>query len=68
MANKISLEGELIVLGTAHPAKFSEIVTKETGVKPELPENLKKILSQKEKFDRVPKDLEKVKNYILKRI
>ena len=68
VANKISLEGELIVLGTAHPAKFSEIVTKETGVKPELPENLKKILSQKEKLDRVPKDLEKVKNYILKRI
>ena len=67
-ANKISLEGDIIVLGTAHPAKFSDTVTRETGIKPELPENLRKILNQKEKFERIPKDLEKVKDYILKRI
>ena len=38
---------------------------KETGKKPELPDNLKKILDQKEKYVELPKDLEKVKKYIL---
>ena len=38
-----------------------------SNVKPELPENLKNILTEKENYDKLPKDLEKVKNYILKR-
>ena len=66
--NKISLQGNVIVLGTAHPSKFSEVVYKETGIDPELPENLKKILNQKEKFEKLPKDLNKVNEYILSKI
>ena len=58
----------MVVLGTAHPAKFSDVVMKETSKKPELPENLKKILNQKEKFEELPKDLKKVKDYILSRV
>ena len=46
-ADKISLEDETVVLGTAHPAKFSDVVMKETSIKPDLPENLKKVLNQK---------------------
>ena len=65
VANKISLKENMIVLATAHPAKFSNAVMKETGKKPELPDNLKKILDQKEKYIELPKDLEKVKKYIL---
>ena len=65
VANKISLKENVIVLATAHPAKFSNAVMKETGKKPELPDNLKKILDQKEKYIELPKDLEKVKKYIL---
>ena len=65
VANKISLKENMIVLGTAHPAKFSNVIMKETGKKPELPDNLKKILEQKEKYVELPKDLEKVKKYIL---
>jgi hypothetical protein len=38
-----------------------------TGIKPELPENLKNILVEKENYDKLPKDLEKVKNYIIER-
>ena len=38
-----------------------------TGIKSELPENLKNILVKKENYDKLPKDLEKVKNYILER-
>ena len=62
---KLSLENEVIILSTAHPAKFSHIVEKETGVKPELPENLENILFKKEKYEYFPKDLKKIKNYIL---
>ena len=66
--SKMSLEGEVIALGTADPSKFSEVVKKETGVTPKLPENIKKILKKGEKFDKMSKDLEKIKDYILKRI
>ena len=66
-ANKVALEGDVLVLGTAHPAKFSEVITKEVNKKPELPENLKKILYKKEKFDELSNDLKKVKDYILNR-
>ena len=41
---------------------------KETGKQPELPDKLRKILDQKEKYIELPKDLEKVKNYILDNI
>ena len=68
VAKKISLEGNTMVLATAHPSKFSEAVMEATGIKPELPENLKNTLIKKEKYDKLPKDLEKVKKYILERI
>jgi len=68
VVNKISLGEEVVVLGTAHPAKFSDVVMKETSVKPELPENLKKILNKKEKIDEIPNDFKKVKDYILDRV
>jgi len=65
--NKISLEDDMVVLATAHPAKFSDVVMKETSTKPDLPGNLKKILNQKETIDNLPNDLNKVKDYILDR-
>ena len=68
VANKVSLEDDMVVLGTAHPAKFSDVVMKETSIKPDLPENLQKILSQKERVDTLPNDLNKVKYYILDRV
>ena len=67
-ANKISLKENIVILATAHPSKFYEVVMKETNIKPELPENLKKILDEKEKYEKFPKDLKKIKNYILKKI
>jgi len=66
--NKIPLEGKTVILSTAHPAKFSDAVARETGKKPELPKNLKDILKKKEKYERLPKDLKKIKNYILKKV
>jgi len=66
--NKISLEGNTAILATAHPSKFSDVVMNETGIKPDLPENLKNILVKKEKYEKLPKDLKKIQNYILERI
>ena len=68
VAKKLSLEGDTVVLGTAHPAKFSEVVMNETNKKPKLPENFNEILNKKEKFDELPKDLKKIKDYILNKI
>ncbi len=64
-ANKLELEGKDIILATAHPAKFSDTILKETGIKPELPENLKNIMEKKEKYVKLPSDIQKVKDYIL---
>ena len=66
--NKVSLEGDTVILATAHPSKFSDVVMKETGIKPELPENLKTTLDKKEKYEKLPKDIKKIKNYILEKI
>ena len=68
VVNKISLNGKTIVLSTAHPAKFSNVVMEATGVSPELPENLKDILTKKEKYKKIPNDLEKIKQFILDEI
>ena len=67
-ANKIDLEGKNVILATAHPSKFAEVVVKETGKMPQLPENLKNILSKKEKYKKFPKDLKEIQNYILNKI
>jgi len=67
-ANKISLEGKTVILATAHPFKFSDTVMQETGVKPELPKSLKNILDKKEIYKKLPRDLKKIKNYILERV
>ena len=67
VANKLSLKENTIILSTAHPAKFSDVVVEQTGKKPELPANLKNILVEKERYKELPKDLKKIKNYILKK-
>ena len=65
---KISLEGNSIILATAHPSKFSEVVTEATNLKPELPEKLKNILIKKESYEKLPNDIKIIQNYILKKI
>ena len=65
---KISVKENTVVLATAHPSKFSEVVMKETNKKPELPKNLKGILNTKEKYKKLSKNLKDIQNYILERI
>jgi threonine synthase len=67
VANKISLEGNKVILSTAHPAKFSHVVKEATNIQPELPESLTNILTAKEKYEKLPSDFESIKDYILER-
>ncbi|WP_420411949.1 threonine synthase [Roseibium sp.] len=39
----------MVVLGTAHPAKFPDAVEKASGVRPDLPENLKDMMFAEER-------------------
>ena len=66
--NKLPLKGKTIVLSTAHPSKFFNVVLKETKIKAELPENLRYIMNMDEKFKKLHVDLKEVKNYILEKI
>ena len=65
---KIMVKGKVVILATAHPSKFSDVVIKATSKKPELPENLKNILNKKEKYEKLSKDIKSIKNYILEKI
>ena len=65
---KLTLENNAVVLATAHPSKFFEIVQEQTNKKPELPEDLKNLLTKEEKYEILSKDLKNIKNYILQRV
>jgi threonine synthase len=54
----------MIVLGTAHPAKFPSAVEEACGVTPELPEWLSGLMEREEKYTVLPSDLKMVEDYI----
>jgi threonine synthase len=52
-----STEHPVIVLSTAHPAKFGEAVRRATGVEPALPERLADLADRPERYGVLPNDL-----------
>jgi threonine synthase len=54
-----------VLLETAHPAKFSEVVEEETGVKPPLPERLAAVLSRPDKSIPMKADYSQFRQYLL---
>ena len=56
----------LVVLATAHPAKFPDAVFAASGVHPALPPHLKDLMKAKERFDVLANDVDAVKTYIEK--
>ena len=56
----------IIILSTAHPAKFREIVEPIIGRKIELPEQLKSVMKKKKKSILMENNLEDLKKIILK--
>ncbi len=67
-ANRIENLGDIIVLGTAHPFKFSDTIKKVIGKNLDIPEHLKLNLDKKETFDIIGNSNSAVKNYILSKI
>lgn len=63
---KASLESEveMVVLSTAHPAKFPDAVIRATGKKPELPQRLSHILDAPEFCTTLPNNLEAVMDHM----
>ena len=58
-------ESPMIVLATAHPAKFPDAVMRATGVNPALPHKLKGLMEREESFTVLPNSAEAVKSLIL---
>ena len=67
-SNKVNLEGNNIVLATAHPCKFPEAIDKSIGIKPDLPDELKYVLDEKENYDIISNNLSKTQQYIKEKI
>ena len=66
--DKHNLNGNNIVLGTAHPSKFPEAILRAIQTNPDLPSELTFILNEKENFDTIENDVEKVKQHIKDKI
>jgi threonine synthase len=54
----------MIVLGTAHPAKFPDAVQRATGIRPALPPHLADLLERPERFTRLANDQKTVEDFI----
>ena len=57
-------DGTLIVMATAHPAKFPDAVEKATGLRPPLPKNLADLYERPEKYEVLPNDLATVCEFV----
>ncbi len=66
--DKVDLDGNNIVLATAHPSKFPVAIEKAINFKAELPDELLFVLDEKEKYDIIENDLNKIKQHIKEKI
>ncbi|MCG7506298.1 threonine synthase [Mesorhizobium retamae] len=57
----------MIVLGTAHPAKFPAAVEEASGIHPALPSWLADLMNSEEKYAVLPSDLKMVEDYVRRR-
>ena len=61
-------EEPMVVLSTAHPAKFAEAVRQATGELPPMPEGLKRVLDLPEKLEILPNKLSLIRQFISSRL
>lgn len=60
----VDLDGPVVVLSTAHAAKFPEDVAKACGVPPALPRGVANLADRRERYDRLPAEAETIKAYV----
>jgi threonine synthase len=56
----------MVVLATAHPAKFPAAVQQASGVSPQLPAFLSDLMERKEKFAVLPSDPKMLEDYVMR--
>ena len=66
--DKVNISGNNIVLATAHPCKFPDAIKNAINLKAELPKELMYIMSEKENYDIIDNNIDKVKQHIKERI
>ena len=62
--HRAALDGAIVTLATAHPAKFPDAVKQAIGQEPNLPPHLSDLWQKEERFDVLPNDAEAVKQFI----
>ena len=65
-AERIGSTGEMIVLATAHPAKFPDAIEAITGTRPGLPNRLAQLMTDPERVETLPNSLSAVQDFVLK--
>ena len=66
--DKVNIGGNNIVLATAHPSKFPEAIKKSINLKSDLPQELRFVMDEKENYDIIDNNIDKVKHHIKERI
>ena len=66
--DKVNIKGNNIVLATAHPCKFPDAIKKSINLNANLPKELMFILDEKENYDIIDNNLDKIKKHIKERI
>jgi len=66
--DKVNLEGNNVVLATAHPCKFPDAIKRSININAELPNELAFIMDEKENYDIIENSLQKIKQHIKERI
>jgi threonine synthase len=64
---KLGLKGPVILLGTAHPAKFPEAITQAIGIAPEIPPKLASLMALEERYTVLPNEVDTVRTFVLER-
>jgi threonine synthase len=67
-ADRVSTDAPVVVLSTAHPAKFPDAVRRACGATPILPHRLQDLFEREEHFETLPADIAKVRAFIARRL
>ena len=65
---KVNLNGNNVVLATAHPCKFPDAIDRSINIKPNLPKKLMHVMTEKENYDIISNNLKTIKKYVKDRI
>jgi threonine synthase len=58
----------MVVLSTAHPAKFADAVINATGAPPPMPPELQRVLDLPEQLEILPNNLALIRQFISSRL